>query len=609
MGRLLLVFRLAARDLRRRPAEAVMVLVVIATATTTLTVGLALRGVTDNPYRQTRVATAGPDVVASFPFAEGGHPDAAAVDTILHTPGVTGHSGPYPLAYADIQARGHTMMVQAEGRDLAPAAIDQPKVTQGGWVRPGEVVLDRAFAAALGVQVGDQVTLGGRPFRIAGTAVTAGLPAYPSNLCHLACDAPMSAGPFQGAPDLGLLWLTTPDAESLATATSPLRFYLNLKLADPAAAPAFVAANNPSREARIGGSNAPILLSWQSIRDADNGVVQIEQAAMQFGGWLLALLAIAGMAVLAGRRMVEQTRRVGLLKAVGGTPGLVAAVLLAEHLALALLAAAVGLLAGRLVTPLLTSTGAGLVGTPGAPALTSSTIGLVAAVAVAVAVAATLVPALRAARTSTVSALADAARPPRRRAWLIAISARLPVPLLLGLRLVARRPGRGALNALSIAVTVTGIVTILASFAFNDKTSSGVGNLRTERLNELTAIITIMLIVMAAANTIFVTWATVLDARHTSALARAFGATPQQVSAGMSAAQLLPALPAAVVGLPIGIYLYRAITQHQAITVPPLWQLLAVLLGTLLAVIVLTAIPTQLGARRSVSEILQSETA
>jgi putative ABC transport system permease protein len=501
------------------------------------------------------------------------------------------------------------MLVQAEGRDVAPATIDQPKVTQGGWVRDGEVVVDRAFADALGVHVGDQVTLGGRPLRIAGTAVTAGLPAYPSNLCHLACAMPLSAGPFQGAPDLGLVWLTTPDATSLATATSPISYYVNLRLANPAEAPAFVAAHTPSREERISGSTAPFLLSWQSIRDADSGVVRIEQTAMQFGGWLLALLAIAGMAVLAGRRMVEQTKRVGLLKAVGGTPGLVAAVLLAEHLFLALLAAVFGLVAGRLVTPLLTSIGAGLVGAPGTPALTGSTIGLVAAVAVAVAVAATLVPALRAARTSTVSALAGPVRPPRRRAWLIAMSARLPVPLLLGLRLVARRPGRSVLNALSIAVTVTGIVAILASFAFNDSTSTGVSNLRIDRLNELTAIITVMLVVMAAANTIFVTWATVLDARHSSALARAFGATPQQVSAGLSAAQLLPALPGAVVGMPVGIFVYRAMTQHQAVTIPPVWQLLAVLLGTVLAVIVLTAIPTRLAARRSVTEILQSETA
>ena len=83
--------------------------------------------------------------------------------------------------------------------------------------------------------------------------------------------------------------------------------------------------------------------------------------------WLLALLAIGTLAILVGGRMAEQLRRVGLLKAVGGTPALVATVLLAEYLAIALVAAATGLAAGRLTAPLLTSSGAALLGTAGAP--------------------------------------------------------------------------------------------------------------------------------------------------------------------------------------------------------------------------------------------------
>jgi ABC-type lipoprotein release transport system permease subunit len=401
-------------------------------------------------------------------------------------------------------------------------------------------------------------------------------------------------------PDIGLVWLTRPDAGSLATSSAPLSYLLNLKLANPAQAPAFATAHRTTAPA------ASLLYSWQSIRDQDNGVMQTEQIAMQFGGWLLGLLALAGLAVLVGRRMTEQTRRVGLLKAAGATPGLVAAVLLAEHMVLALCAAAAGLVAGRLTAPLLTSTSAGLVGAPGAPSLTMSAIVVVVAAALAVAVAATLVPALRAARTSTVSALADAARPPRRRAALIAISARLPVPLLLGLRLLARRPRRGVLNALSVAVTVTGIVAILASHTFNARGYSGLDNLKIDRLNELTVIITVVLVILAAANTTFISWATVLDARWSSALARALGATPRQVSAGLSAAQLLPALPGTIIGIPAGIYLYRAITHNQ-LTVPPPWQLLAVLAGTLLVVTGLTDIPARLGARCPPAEILQSE--
>jgi hypothetical protein len=52
-GQVVLVSRLAARDLRRRPVEALMVVLVIAAAATTLTVALALSGVTNKPYQQT----------------------------------------------------------------------------------------------------------------------------------------------------------------------------------------------------------------------------------------------------------------------------------------------------------------------------------------------------------------------------------------------------------------------------------------------------------------------------------------------------------------------------------------------------------------------------
>jgi ABC-type lipoprotein release transport system permease subunit len=124
----------------------------------------------------------------------------------------------------------------------------------------------------------------------------------------------------------------------------------------------------------------------------------------------------------------------------------------------------------------------------------------------------------------------------------------------------------------------------------------------------VTATITAMLLVLAAVNTVFVAWATVTDARRTSALARAFGATPQQVTAGLSVAQLVPAVLGAVVGVPTGLYLYRAATQER-LTVPPLWQLLAVLLRTLLAVARSPPVPARLGARHPVADILSAESA
>jgi putative ABC transport system permease protein len=288
-------------------------------------------------------------------------------------------------------------------------------------------------------------------------------------------------------------------------------------------------------------------------------------------------------------------------------------VLLAENLALALIAAAAGLVIGWLAAPLVASPGAALVGTAGAPSVTLSIAAEVVALALIVALASTLVPAIRGARTSTVSALADTARRPRRHGTLIRLSRRLPVPLLLGMRLIARRPRRALLSTASVAVTAGGIFAVLAfhtTVHLNAATlSNGLGNPMIDRDEQMLTVLTVVLVALAILNAICAAWTTVLDARHSSALARALGATPEQVTAGIAAAQVLPATPGVLLGIPLGIGLYAFAVGGIGIIIPPVWWLAAAVLGTLAAVAVLAAIPALADARRPVSPILQSETA
>ncbi len=652
MGRILLVGRLTARDLRRRPIEAALLLIAITAATATLTLGLVLHGMTNDPYQRTRNATVGPDVVASVGPDSPRQADLSGLTALTDAPGVVDHSGPYPVVGMELDTdgmagsrrtpRGEVVGggagVWAVGRDAAAGSVDRPKLTQGSWVRDGGVVVEAGFADALGVGVGDRITLRsrlcefqpsdqpsepdcrvvkGRSFRVVGVAVTAAARPYPdvcfAPYCPWFAEA-MENAQSQGPPpsrtvrfledpvEPGLVWLTQANVRGLVPSEQLLSYVVNLKLADPTDAPAFVAANQAST---IG---PPILESWQDIRDRHDQMVQDQQRVLRTGAWLLGLLAVAGVAVLVGGRMADQTRRVGLLKAVGGTPSLVAVVLLAEFVVVALLAAAAGLATGWLAAPLLTDPGAGLLGSVGTPSLTLSAVGVVTAVALGVAAAATVVPALRAARTSTVHALADAPRPPRRTPWLIAISARLPVPLLLGLRVAARRPRRVLLSMVSIAITVSGIVAALAARATIDQDALLVGGTdpSNEPANKVLLVITVTLAALAAVNAIVVTWATALDNRHSSAIARALGATPRQVSTGLSVAQVLPALGGAVLGIPAGLALFASLGGDETAN-PPLWQLLAVVPATVLVVAVLTAIPARLGGRRPVAETLQSE--
>jgi predicted lysophospholipase L1 biosynthesis ABC-type transport system permease subunit len=382
---------------------------------------------------------------------------------LIQASGVTASSGPYPVASATIRFDGRYAGVFAEGRDAASAAVDQPELTADGWVRSGGIVLERTFADALGVSVGDRVTLNDTSFTVAGIAVTAAQPPYP-NLCHPSVltfgngytvtpnSCSSLAIPGGNWRDIGVIWTTEADAIGLTSKANPLTMYaLNLKLANPNDAQAFV----DQEFERTVGSNGPgqYFVSWQQVGSTNALLINDERSVLKPGALLLALLAIASVAVLVGRRLSQYARRVGLLKAVGATPGFVATTFLAENLALALVATAAGLLAGWLAAPLLTNPGAAL------------------------------------------------------------------IPALFGLRLVARRPRRALLSAANIAVTVTGIVAVIAFHtAVNSKLSTagaltaggGLSDPVVNRDEQMLAVITIMLVALAALNALFATWATTL---------------------------------------------------------------------------------------------------
>ena len=616
MGQLLAIWRLAVRDIRHRPAQAMLLLLAIAAGAATLSLGLSLQGTTNNPYARTRAATNGPDVVAAA-FgggssqgsavstspgdgggpADGGQPSAAPLIPLEHAPGVGAYSGPFPVTWATLQAGQTAGSAEIEGRGSATSPVDQPKLLQGTWIRPGGVVVEAGFASALNLRVGGQLNLGGSTFRIVGTAVTAAIPNYP-DICSKGAGCMLVNAVARHNP--GLVWATEPDTQQIARVTTgPLAYYMNLKLSDPAAAPAFAARYNASTS-----PTAPYLVSWQDLRAGDAEVVSRVQLILFTGSWLLALLAIASVAVLVGGRMAEQTRRVGLLKAVGGTPRLVAFVLLFEHALVGLCAAGVGLLAGWLAAPLIDSPGAGLLSAPIPPSVTGTTVALVVALALGVAIVATFVPAIRAAGQSTVAALEDSARPPRRMAAIIGFSASLPPALLLGTRLAGRRPRRLVLSVFSVAVAASGLVAVLILHA----TLAGrpLGPQLGPQVSQATTLISVMMIILALVNAFFIAWTTALDTRHASALARALGATPGQVTTGLTVAYLAPALAGVLLGIPGGIAVYDG-AKHGGgpAALPSAASLVAVVAATLVVIAVLTALPTRIGARQPVAEVLK----
>jgi putative ABC transport system permease protein len=189
------------------------------------------------------------------------------------------------------------------------------------------------------------------------------------------------------------------------------------------------------------------------------------------------------------------------------------------------------------------------------------------------------------------------------------------VPLLLGLRLAARQTRRTVLTTASLIIAVTMVVTALTVQRDLEVTSQGhaaaVGFFTTsetaQSANHVLLVLSVILVILAAVSAVFTAWATVIDARIATALTRALGATPRQISGGLTTAQLVPGLVAACVGTPAGLLLYQLAGGHLREAQPPVLWLLAVIPATLIAVAAVTAIPAWVGARRPVAEALRTE--
>jgi putative ABC transport system permease protein len=171
------------------------------------------------------------------------------------------------------------------------------------------------------------------------------------------------------------------------------------------------------------------------------------------------------------------------------------------------------------------------------------------------------------------------------------------------------------LTAASLTVAVTMVVAALAVQRDLEVTNQGhaavVGffsaSATVQSANHVLLALSVILVTLAAISATFTAWATVIDAQTATALARALGATPRQISGGLTTAQLLPALVAGCVGIPAGLLLYQLAGGHVNEAQPPLLWLLAVVPGTLITVAAVTAIPARIGARRPVAEVLRAE--
>ena len=80
------------------------------------------------------------------------------------------------------------------------------------------------------------------------------------------------------------------------------------------------------------------------------------------------------------------------------------------------------------------------------------------------------------------------------------------------------------------------------------------------------------------------------------------------MAGALCGAQLIPALPGALAGIPAGLGLVAAVSHGANLPVPPAWWLACMVLGLLTGLALLTAIPAIASARQSPAHVLQSDT-
>jgi putative ABC transport system permease protein len=611
MRSLRLAARLALANLRRRPAQGLLLLLALTIATGVLGVASSVYGSADAPWDRVWRATRGfhvglgvyhpPDEPGNRAFVHELRRHAARLST---APGVVGAGGPWTHLYGSIAVAGGEEDLTAEIRDPGPYEVDQPLVTSGRWLgEGGGVVLESGLAATLHAGPGDTVTIQGRPFPVRGVAATVSRGRFPLSR------------PAQ-------VWVTPETARQLrGLGMTEEGFELQLRLADPDDAAGFVAAHRSLEASDPSSAVISYLETWRQRRAESHSDIDILAGTLFAAGGLIAILTVATAAVLIAGRMATQVRQVGTLKAVGVTPRQIVLVLLVEHLAIAAGATVLGLGIGRLLAPRVAETSVTVLGRPEPPPLTWGRVAIVAAVAFTVVLLGTVRPALRGIRQSTLRSLVTGPRPPRRPGRLagLAASLGLPLPGVLGVRSGWRRPGRLLVNAAGLLLGVAMLVVALALRDSLDLLSlrpAEPGHAASDAAvavlyDQIRAVIfatAALLLVLATFNAIIVATFAARDAARNHAVLRAVGATPRQTMIALVVSQLGACAIAVVVGIPLGLGLWSLMEggdlPEVGVSTPSL-LLLAVAVPIAFAAIV--SIPARLLARRPVAPLLTYE--
>ncbi len=382
------LMRKGRADIVSRPLQNILLFVVISVGAATLTLSLTIGGAQSQSVESWVEESNAAHIWYSTDT------DTDTLDSIAERAFVAEYSGVQPAL------NGGTLLTGATPRDLTFSGVDPEATTitfgivrAGRWPAEGaagtailEAALDPGLARELDLGLGDTISV----------ATRGGV----FELDVVGLIVPTSRVPYP-------VWSTaavfvTSDALDTLGGGRPGHWVAGYRLDDPHRVDTFMQAVAISLRGAPGGH------SWLTIRD---DLQEENQGATLLLGTFAIFTLFAAALIIANSvtgQVQAQLRDVGLLKSIGATPRQVATLLAAEVGVIAAVAAAIGIAGGRFLTPVFLDEIDELLGSSASGSLSPFVVAGVFVGVLAVALVATLIPAVRAGRTSTAAALAGA---------------------------------------------------------------------------------------------------------------------------------------------------------------------------------------------------------
>jgi putative ABC transport system permease protein len=433
-------------DLLAHRSQSAVTIAVIAGVVAALVLAVMLLEGALNPWQQLFDRTRGADVLVYLAAGTSAEPLRAL-------PGVTDVAAPYDAAAATLVQGAQKSPVQLDGMTPRLPAMSAPLVVAGTWLRasqPDGVVIEASFAAAVHVGIGDLIVLDGVDgttvsMRVTGIADTADQGFYP-----------------QWTP--GLIWAQQELLSKVEPAASETTEVVGLRLSDPSAAGTAQVSQEVFNANNGSSESSPVdrITTRQQVMDSMSSDDRLLGELLALFGIIALVAAPCAIANVTSGRVLMQRRDLAMLKALGFTPGQVAAMLLAEQTALGVAGTALGLATAQVATSSAFVHPAAGIGVTLAPLPGAWTL-LVAAGTILTVLIATAIPAWRAGLVSPVAAVQPS--PPGGHLSPIArlsLLVRLPAPLVLGARDALTRRLPAALTVAGVAIPMAMITIALA---------------------------------------------------------------------------------------------------------------------------------------------------